>query len=222
MTEDLTPGMRRREAWLIGLLRFGVVLTVAMAAYNAGLMLFLHWSETGAFSSNAAQDDYALRLDLAGGVIGVSFLAFFIGSIIAYGLWVMRAVNLAKLRAPQIMTISPRWAFAWNVIPIASLWMPLKAVAQIWRAGGAGDPNEPLPGVFYLWWLSWIATNILGQASWRVGGLQPSFEELKITSRLDLAGDVLMLVACYGLIKVVRMIQARQGAFDQEKVAAFE
>ena len=113
----------------------------------------------------------------------------------------------------QRLTISPGWAVAWNFVPIMFLWMPVRAVNQIWR--GSMSPIDGVaqtPNVIGWWWGTWIASNIIGNASARLGGFLGSGPVATPTqiAVLDTLSDGLGLVSVYLMLSFMRRIGAAQ------------
>jgi hypothetical protein len=74
--------------------------------------------------------------------------------------------NLREIGAKDL-TISPVGAVGWHFFPILQLWMPLRAIRQIWRA--SSDPDQPasvpVPAQISGWWALWVGSLVLGVAT---------------------------------------------------------
>jgi hypothetical protein len=128
--------------------------------------------------------------------------------------------NLNVLEAPG-ERMSPTMAVVWYFIPFANLYLPYKAVKQIWKgtfelAGEAG----PDDGVALLWWLTWIISNITGNVSLRLsmesGGMSefgPHDIGLYTASLwLGLASALLGAVSCWFMLKTFGPVARAQDA----------
>jgi hypothetical protein len=73
-----------------------------------------------------------------------------------------RASRNARGFGRMSMTITPGWAAGYFFVPILSLWMPLVAMQEIWRAS---EPNPdpriataslPVPDLLWIWWAGFL------------------------------------------------------------------
>ncbi|MEO1328119.1 MAG: DUF4328 domain-containing protein [Pseudomonadota bacterium] len=213
--EQLAPGLALRAVWLRAALLLSVLVSLVTAAHEVLMLGLIQMIDAG----DPGVVERAELIDVVGAVGGFGLLASLVLNAIAYCYWVNRAARIAWLTHPEEMTVSPTWAAAWNFIPIASLWMPFAAASQIWRAARKAEPGASAdrPLRMWVWWLAWVASNLLGNVSTRVGGFEPNLEELRITVPLDLAGSVLLLLASLMLLPIVSEITAalrRRGAAD--------
>jgi hypothetical protein len=75
--------------------------------------------------------------------------------------------NLHELRSAQV-DISPGWAVAYYIVPVANLIMPPRVAGEIWRGTfWRGDRVREPNGIVSLWWttvLVTIATNIIADS----------------------------------------------------------
>ena len=65
---------------------------------------------------------------------GLSMIAVFIATVVAFSMWIHRAyANLPALGNPKEgLEYSPRWAVGGFFIPIVNLFVPYRAVKEIW------------------------------------------------------------------------------------------
>jgi len=81
--------------------------------------------------------------------------------------WVYRAYKNLFVLVPGELPRSPIWAAFSFLIPVGNLWLPYKAMSEIWRGGGANEtairwqesPNHPLMG---FWWALWLIGGTTG------------------------------------------------------------
>ena len=68
--------------------------------------------------------------------------------------WVHGAWRDALNRGVRVPTWSPGWAVAWWFVPFVNLWMPLRVMSWLWRAGHLGIDGAPLeaPGRPFVMW----------------------------------------------------------------------
>jgi hypothetical protein len=94
---------------------------------------------------------------------------FFLGyaNWIAFVLWLTYRLtrNLHAL-APTKFSMSPTYAMAWYIVPIANLFMPARVVGVIARetyaAAGATQSNSTLSG---WWWATWVTAALSSNAA---------------------------------------------------------
>ena len=79
-------------------------------------------------------------------IAGVSFLA-----------WQSRAIANVPWLGGGTPAISPGWAIAWWLIPIADLFMPFRSIADLERRTTVGAPRRALVAA---WWLLFIGGNL--------------------------------------------------------------
>jgi hypothetical protein len=87
--------------------------------------------------------------------LGISLIA----AIFCF-VWIYRAMAVAH-RVMPTLTISPGWAVGWFFVPIASLWKPYEAVAQIVE-GSAGPRMVATRSLAGWWWGAWLARTAIG------------------------------------------------------------
>jgi hypothetical protein len=81
-------------------------------------------------------------------------------SLVMFFCWKYRAYsNLRALRANQ-MRFSPAGAIGWYFCPIASLWKPFQAMADIWLGSRPLDRHGDSLGLVWVWWTCWLALPI--------------------------------------------------------------
>lgn len=89
---------------------------------------------------------------------------FWIATFVVWILWQFRAQRaVRKLSSVTRFRFTPGWAIGWWFIPIASFWMPFKAVGELWKASESRPdwPDIPTWSVIGWWWgafLAWLAT----------------------------------------------------------------
>ncbi len=147
-------------------------------------------------------------------------LVVYVALFVAFLLWLYRATkNVPALGNPHSrVEYTPGWAVGSFFIPFANLYMPYKAVREVW---GKSDPaiksEEDLmftpaasTPLVLVWWVSWIAMNVLGRASARFQSDAATPETLRWVTWVDIVGDVVSIMAAVLAIFVVRGIDRRQ------------
>ncbi|MGW9167362.1 DUF4328 domain-containing protein [Agromyces sp. NPDC055658] len=115
-------------------------------------------------------------------------------------IWVIWQYRVAKQVIGQTRR-APGWhAGAWFV-PVISLWFPYQNISDLWRAVGRTRPSWQIA-----WWLLWVVSNYVIQASTRLYLAAEDLETLRVAMWLSLAGEVLLVAAAPMAWLVVRGI----------------
>lgn len=148
-------------------------------------------------------------------VAAMLFLFTFIASGIASLMWTYRAaVNSAALQ-PSPPRMSPGWSVGWYFIPIAWLWKPYQAMAEIWRRS-ASPAEQSAGGLLGWWWFLWIATSFAGQVLMRLSLRSDDVSSLLTAGWVNLfiGAATIPLILIY--LRVISSISAMQAARVRE------
>lgn len=157
--------------------------------------------------------------DLAEFFVALATLFVFIALVVAFCVWLHRAVkNLAALGNPKAkIEHTPGWAVGSFFVPIANLFLPYKAVREVWVKSDPSIRDEAdlfytttssAPPLLLGWWLTWVATNILDNVSWRLSARANGIESF--IRGVDVVSDLVGIVSAVLAIMVVRGIDRRQ------------
>lgn len=165
-------------------------------------------------------DTGSLILGLLIVAAGLSMIAVFVATVVAFSMWIHRAhANLPALGNPkQGLEYSPRWAVGGFFIPIVNLFVPYRVVKEIWVKS---DPSvrsdedfmfsvSQVPSIIGLWWAFWLISNFVNNILYRFSGEATTPEALLGEGHLNLIAAVLEIIAAVFAIKVVRGIDRRQ------------
>lgn len=156
------------------------------------------------------------RVATAGLFQAGAYLACVIGFLVWYG----RAYrNLDRLGA-QGLRWKKGWAIAYWFIPIGNLFRPKQVMNDIWRAS---DPNlppvahhwqdNPVPGLFHLWWALWLLTSWISNILFRRSLDQADTpNELVETARTFVLWDVVDIIPALLLMLIIHRTTKRQEA----------
>lgn len=153
------------------------------------------------------------------GLVGIAEMVFFFA-------WTYRVYkNLRPLRASQVR-FTPGGSVGWYFCPILNLWKPLQAMDDIWH-GSVGarnslrSPNALLVG---FWWVTWLASTFIGQASMRLAlrsvRTEPTVEELIRSTWVAFASEAASVLTLALTIVIVLRVGAGQIRRHREMVAA--
>jgi hypothetical protein len=138
-------------------------------------------------------------------------LALFLGTAIAFLVWLYRAeVNVRALGAEDMM-VSPGWAVGWFFVPLVQLVMPFVAVRELWKASatprdwqlGASSPLIPL------WWACWLGSVISGNIAFALSRMEDydAFLAADFTGMISAAFTIpsaILLAAIIGHIQAMQ------------------
>jgi uncharacterized protein DUF4328 len=177
-----------------------------------GLVLAYDYSTNPAFS-----DPLVVRIsDFA----ALPMLVMLIACYVVVGMWIYRASANAHAISDE-MTITPGWAVGWYFVPIMNLFKPFQAMREIWMASHfkGNWHGEPAPAILGWWWGLWLASNILGNISFRLA-LNAEPEQLTQSAMLDMVGAAVALPQSLLLITIMRRIVRAQSYAEHQETFA--
>lgn len=191
-------------------------LHIAMAimlVINCVTLLFEVAELLGLFAINP--DPYAevTGLEILYVVTAFALVIVAIVNIILWCMWLHRAARNVNEAGFERFEFTPGWAVGWHFIPFANLVQPFKVMRQIWNASAAdaNDLDSSAPNV-NLWWGTWLASGILGNASTRIALQAESPDTLYFGVVLAAVSSVAALIAIPTAMKMLRDIVDGQAA----------
>jgi hypothetical protein len=147
---------------------------------------------------------------------GIGALLIALATILVWLPWQYRGQrNLHRAGRPGLR-FSPGWAVGWWFIPIASLWMPFRAVRELWSRSDPAEVRPEVRGwwVIAMWWAVWIVEIV---AAWVSASMVDLHDPASVTTLDVIAQDSVLLVfdvawilaAVLGVV-IVRAVQLRQ------------
>jgi hypothetical protein len=147
----------------------------------------------------------------------LQFLTFVVTGVF-FLMWIHRAQRNLPALGAHGLKYSPRWAVGGFFVPFLNVVRPFQVVKEIWKASSpdlnVGDASSwqysstsPLLG---FWWGSWIVSNFLGQAVFRMSFRANSLDQLMIASRLNVLSDAVSAICAVLAIMIIRQTDARQ------------
>ena len=186
---------------------FAAIAVADLVAVGSSVMELnlLDRLDTGAFVSDAELEDNDTRQ----GAMGMLQMVLFVAAAIVFIRWLRAAYRNADVLAPGVRRYGHGWAIGAWFVPILNLWRPKQIVNDVWRAG-ADNPNDDRPPVLLLaWWLSWIASTLLGRAAGRAALDQETIDELRNVDFLFIVSDSWDAIVAVMAIAVVRAVTRR-------------
>jgi len=202
---DLHPTAR---VAIFGTIAFGVmqVITCANALWSNSVISAYLADESSVGIEGLNQ------VDQVAAMIALVFLLVFIVAVTINGRWIYLASSNAAKVVPNEDRIRPGWAVGWFFIPIASLWMPFKAMKQTWAASiGGGQFESATPTWLTIWWASWVLLNLSDGISSNVAttGFQ-TLESLQSYNYYIMITGMLWLIPTYLFIRLIKEVTAAQ------------
>lgn len=155
--------------------------------------------------------------DLAlAGTGGLMFLAFLVSGFLILK-WIHRVNSNAQLYSRE-MNVTPGWNVGFFFIPIANLWKPFQGVRETWEVCNSQNPE--VPGWMRWWWALWLITNMLGNASLRIGLEAETAQSLTVGAILDIIAALLSFPLALLLIRLIRTLTAAQEAMHHGETFA--
>jgi len=196
------------------------LLAASLATHALSAVSSLIKLATGAAARVATEEEDINLFDLLDLGLGLLYLIVFVSTVVVFCMWLHRAYqNLPALGNPRPgLQYSPRWAVGSFFVPFANLIIPYRAVRETWAKSDPVTvdadyfaPLEPSsPSFLNVWWGFWLASNFVHNASFRVRMRGTTPDAMLAATWLDLAGDLLSIVAAALAIKAVRAIDRRQ------------
>jgi hypothetical protein len=191
-------------------------LHIAMAimlVINCVTLLFEVAELLGLFAINPDPDADLTGLEILYVVTAFALVIVAIVNIILWCMWLHRAARNVNEAGIERFEFTPGWAVGWHFIPFANLVQPFKVMRQIWNASAAdaNDLDSSAPNV-NLWWGTWLASGILGNASTRIALQAESPDTLYFGVVLAAVSSVAALIAIPTAMNMLRDIVDGQAA----------
>lgn len=205
------------RAQVVVFLFLAVIAVAAFSVFSNALQLsFLsEAAEAGGVSQEAAEAN-----DKRQAAVWIIHLVVRLALVVAFLLWLHRASgNMAALGNPKSkIAYTPGWAVGSFFIPFANLFMPYRAVCEVWvrseppvrEEGGLAFAPRPPTTLVLAWWVTWLASNFVGRAASRFGDRADTVDALQLVTWAAVLSEVLSIAAALLAVMVVRSIDRRQ------------
>lgn len=162
------------------------------------------------------------------GALGLLATAWSLGTTVMFLVWTHQASTNAHALRPDAIEHSPSWAVWSWFVPIVSLYVPYRALAELWRAS---DPEtvgtesttwvaSPIPSLFPLWWGTYLASSFLSTFA----ALGPIMTRGHVAPNeagggtAGLVANFFLAIAAVALVSIMRQLDRRQ-EYCAEKLA---
>lgn len=146
-------------------------------------------------------------------LIGFAQTAVYVVAVFMVAKWTYRASANVHASGRPLET-SPPWAVGWYFIPVANLWKPYQALAEIVRATVTSSSGLPMG----LWWGLWLATSISGNISFRLTLRAVEPNEVIVASAFTLVSSATGLGAALALRRIIVAVTKAQTERQQTLV----
>lgn len=197
--------------WLIAVIALGVVIA-AVSIFSNWLQLQFLWDVEGGAYDQAAIAAPAEQNDSRQQIVAIPFFAAIFATIVLFCFWIPRVARNARALGAKGMRISPGWAVGWYFIPFANLFMPYRAMKEIWKASKVPTAWEAVPrgAILPWWWGLFLISNMLGNAEFRLSLSAETMQQLILSTQVSIASDIAHIVASLAALTLVRQIQNMQ------------
>lgn len=207
-------GVYRPATALVRLLMVAFMLLSFLALVAAGST----WMEIELLkemqAGGAVTEDQILANDARQALIGVAGIGLYIVTVVLFCMWVFRANKNARALGADEMQMSAGGCVGWFFVPIANLFKPYQGVQEIWKASDpAGDRNWMMSAgstTIALWWLLWIADNVIGQTSFRMTMSAETIDAAVTADWVSVVSCFVEIAAAFAAVAVVTRINDRQ------------
>lgn len=203
------PEIKSISIWLTRLL-------YSLAAVYAALMLLgvMMPTEIKMQANNQAESmadipSEVWTFGIMAAIVGLALLLVTIGTMVLFPMWTHHACKNSHGFEAQGMKHTPGWSAGYYFIPIVHLFMPYRAVKEIWKV--SIDPqnwqSQEVPNTIRFWWAFWITSFFSGQIT--------TLLQLPILISAIINGGI-MITACYLAAKVIKTITENQQELVQK------
>lgn len=146
-------------------------------------------------------------------LIGFAQTAVYVVAVFLVAKWTYRASANAHASGRRLET-SPPWAVGWYFIPVANLWKPYQALAEVVSVTVASRSGLPMG----LWWGLWLTTSISGNISFRLGLRAEEAHEVILASAFSLVSCAAGIGAALALRRIILAVTLAQTQRQQTQV----
>lgn len=152
----------------------------------------------------------AERADSLYGTAGLLQGALMVATGVVFLVWFHRVRANADVFEPHVH----RWSRGWSVgswfVPVMNLWVPRRAMADVWEASDSSGRTDPSLALVNAWWAMWVSGFAVSWWSSRLYLRAEEAAEIKSAVTGVMFADVLDLTAAALALLVVRRVTAMQ------------
>lgn len=155
-----------------------------------------------------------LPCDILTALMGLMQAALAILTGITFLRWVHRANKNLRACAGVPMAFTPGWCVGWYFIPIANLFMPYRAMREIWHVSHR-DPGAPR-ALLRWWWACWLVSSFLGRVAFRLAMRAETATDYALSGLSYIVSDAFDLPTALVALALVTRIGAAYDAHIRE------
>jgi hypothetical protein len=186
---------------------------VGLTALSEVPLVASEWHDYALYKDNLQgyDPDAISALD---GILGIVAVA----AGVTFILWLRQVRGNAERFCKAPHRRSRSWLIGGWICPVVNLWFPKQIVDDIVAASTPRtDPHaNDLPrlraGIVQIWWITWIASTVVGLADPTVFADQPSANDLLTTALISTASGVLTVICGMYAIRVIQLINNLQAS----------
>lgn len=203
--------------WLIGFLVLGIVVSIVSVVSNWMQLEFLWKLQSGDYDQSSLMT-LATQNDDRQSIVTSAYAIPILGNIILFCFWINLVARNTRAMGAENMKISPRWAVGWFFIPVASLYMPYRAMKEIWCASKAPKAWETVErgSILPWWWALFLIVSVVGKIEIRFAITAKTVPELIRSTHVSIVSDFIYLIACLTVIALVWQIREFQSNPDKQ------
>lgn len=160
-------------------------------------------------------------LENVGTLLPIISLISFIVCAVLIGIWTNRSHHNARSLDIEGLTVSPAWAVGSYFVPIANLFLPYRAMKQLWLGSLNAAEAKPVSAVLpAVWWTLWLGGTIVSRISDRMSDyIEKSADTAASTEQfialmesteyslvLGCIANIMLLGCTFCLLKIIRRI----------------
>jgi len=136
-------------------------------------------------------------------------------SAIVFLFWIYRAYQNHEQLARHGSEYSPNWAVGGFFVPFLNWVRPYQVVREMWDETQLGDAVDPLAttpshAMVIVWWLSFLAMNLISRVFSGAAGAADSAAELASVTRIDILVQAVTIVSAVLAIRIIQRIDIHQ------------
>ena len=150
-------------------------------------------------------------------MIGLAQFGLFVACVVTFIRWLHRAYRNIDAISPSYRRFDTGWAIGACFVPILNLWRPKQIVNDVWNSG---SPAGRRPAFWLmLWWIGWLASNVLGRIAFPDLGENPTLPQLRQDSVNFMIADGFDVAVIALAILTIRVVTKRQETRAEEVAA---
>ena len=147
-------------------------------------------------------------------IVTMGAMILIISNIIG-GIFLFRWIYLSNINSTLMgaknMQFSPGWSVGWFFIPLMNLFMPFRAMKEIWKTSKDSKNWESLetPSIIIWWWVLFIVSGVSANLSWEANLGNTEFSEggILLVTFLDAGIAIAYWLVLINMVKEISKMQ---------------